>query len=146
MSLLWLKPFSGSAQSMFLNLASKMLQDLLWPPNCSSGLIPPTKPFPVHYTPKGRNYFLTNIYFVAFIHVTLQNPPVLLHQLQSPAQLDPFSKVLPALLTMDSSSTTSVPYASYANVLYNHSIKEYPVQIAFLISWNWNLALLVAFQ
>lgn len=50
--------------------------------------------------------------------------PALSHQLQSPAQLDHFRQVFPDPLTGDPSPTTSIPDASYANALHNHSIKK----------------------
>lgn len=53
---------------MFLSLAKKKKKKkcfwIFYGP-LSSGLIPPTKSFPVHYMPEGRNYFVTNIYFGA---------------------------------------------------------------------------------
>lgn len=76
------------------------------------------------------------MYFGASIHVTSQNPLVLSYQLQSTAQLYHFCRVLPDLLPMDSSHATTALCASHVNVLHNHSIKEYSVQITFPIIKN----------
>lgn len=97
---------------MFLSLEAKHLLIFYSPLTIPLASFPAAKAFLVHYTPDRRKYLVINIYFGAFIHVTLRNPLVLSHPLQSRAQLDDFCKVLPDLLTMDPSCTTSVPYAS----------------------------------
>lgn len=100
---------SGSAQSMFLSLAKKKkkLLDLLpstvvWPHSSNQILS-----CPLHA--RGKKLLCYQYILWFFIHATLQNSPVLFHQLQSPAQFDHFCEVVPALLTTHPSCTTSVP-------------------------------------